>query len=74
MEVIVALKFEVDEENIKPRLGNRNGGSVKTMLRDCVADVMGNFIKGSECVKIIEVGLCGKIGGNNDEYNFGEKT
>lgn len=43
MEVIIGLKFEVDEESLNPKLGNRYGGKIETALRNCVADVVSKF-------------------------------
>jgi hypothetical protein len=40
VEVIIGLKFEVDEEKIKPRLGNRHGGRVEVALENCVIEAI----------------------------------
>lgn len=40
MKVIIGLKFEVDEESIKSRLGNRHGGRVEVALKNCAVDAV----------------------------------
>jgi len=40
MEIIVRLKFDIDEDQVKPRLGNRHGGDVEVALRECVAEAV----------------------------------
>jgi hypothetical protein len=64
MEIIIALKFEADEDDIGPRLGNRNSGDIKDTLRKCVAHIIKENFKESNCVKFICAGLVNEIGGN----------
>lgn len=50
MEVIIGLKIDVDEEDVKPRLGNRYGGKVEIAVAHCIAEVVNKFF--NECTSI----------------------
>lgn len=61
MEVIIALKFEIDETIIGPRLGNRNGGSIGITMRDYVAHIVGESFNKSSVAKLTYTGLCKRL-------------
>lgn len=61
MEVIIALKFEIDEKSIGPRLGNRNGGNIGITMRDYITHIVGETFNKSPVVKLTYTGLCKRL-------------
>lgn len=61
MKVIIGMKFEVDEEDVEPRLGNRCGGKIEIALMNFLTQEIDRLFDQSSSVKLTHTNVVKEV-------------